>query len=272
MINRRGSRLIGNDDLIFQIRHNSARVARLQSFITWKAARKSFKDDDAAEGVEEAEVEELPDEVQAEKPKMPTTALLWDVTSFYSHQTPDTDQAEDPDAEVNDAALERLRINDERTKHMTATEYAIFSEYRHASFTWRKAKRFREWSGLGTIATHKKNEDVLEILGFLTSEMVQNLTMAALQLQKQELGQVSAPDPRDTTDRKTSLGLFTTQVPTRTPIDGRHVREAFRRMQRTPNKRRAMLNGTRVRQQSELRLVSPHTLSAIYVDIILIIP
>ena len=82
--------------------------------------------------------------------------------------------------------LQRLRKADERTKAMTKEEYVTWSEYRQASFTWRKGKRFREWAGFGIVTDSKPSDDIVDILGFLTFEMVQTLTEVALKVKEQE--------------------------------------------------------------------------------------
>ncbi|KAK6211434.1 spt3 [Colletotrichum tabaci] len=191
---RRGSRVISNTDIIFQVRHDNARIERLRTFLTWKAIRKAVKDSEDKEGfVDEAELDDgvVPgpvDDAPASRAKFPAVAFPWDVSSLFSEQVAEFGQDDLMDISSSEAALEKLRKNDERTRDMTVAEYATWSEYRHASLTYRKAKRFREWSGLGVIAENKPNDDVMDILGFLTSEMVQNLTAEALRVRGQERG------------------------------------------------------------------------------------
>ncbi|KAK4997380.1 Transcription initiation protein spt3, partial [Elasticomyces elasticus] len=58
--NRRGVRSISTDDLIFLIRHDKAKVARLQTFLSWKDVRKSAKDsDDKAGGGGGGDIDDL---------------------------------------------------------------------------------------------------------------------------------------------------------------------------------------------------------------------
>ncbi|KAI8169448.1 hypothetical protein K4K49_011809 [Colletotrichum sp. SAR 10_70] len=223
LASRRGSRVFSNNDLIFQFRHDTARVERLRTFLTWKAIRKTVKDSDEKEGfVDEADMEEAAptDEASAAKGKFPTVSLPWDVSSFFSEQVAEAPE-DITDITSSEAALEKLRKNDERTRDMTVAEYATWSEYRHASLTYRKAKRFREWCGLGVIAENKPNDDVMDILGFLTSEMVQSLTAEALKVQALELayldGQVGAERVQ-----KRQGGLFSEPEGARKPVDSRH--------------------------------------------------
>lgn len=243
------------------MRHDIARVERLRTFLTWKAIRRTVKDSDEKEGlVDEADMDDgvaaaaagPADDAPASKTKFPVISLPWDVSSYFSEQVAEVGQ-DDLSAVISSGpTLERLRRNDERTRDMTVAEYATWSEYRHASMTFRKVKRFREWSGLGVIAESKPNDDVMDILGFLTNEMVQNLTTEALKVQHQELLRLE----RGGVSEKVQGGLFAEPEGTRKAIDARHIRMAFQRLQGGPKKSRALLNGTRLPRSSTLRLVS----------------
>nr|XP_036577273.1 spt3 [Colletotrichum truncatum]KAF6784212.1 spt3 [Colletotrichum truncatum] len=185
------------------------------------------------------------EDAAASKTKFPTISLPWDVSSFFSEQVPDMGQDDIMAATSSEAVLDRLRRNDEKTRHMTAAEYATWSEYRHASMTYRKAKRFREWCGLGVIAENRLNDDVLDILGFLASEMVQNLTEEALKVQKQELARAEGR-PGSERAEDCYCGLFAEPEGLRKPVDSRHLRMAFQRLQGRPKRHRALLNGARL--------------------------
>lgn len=187
------------------------------------------------------------DDAPVSRAKFPAVAFPWDVSSLFSEQVAEFGQDDLMDISSSESALEKLRKNDERTRDMTVAEYATWSEYRHASLTYRKAKRFREWSGLGVIAENKPNDDVMDILGFLTSEMVQNLTAEALRVQGQERGHDekgaltgSGPD-----SVQKPRGLFAEPEGARKAVDEKHVRTAFQRLQELPKKRRALLHGRR---------------------------
>ena len=124
----------------------------------------------------------------ASKHKKAKVRLPWDVSSFYAVTLPDVedDEGDEEEEELNTATLQRLQNADERTKHMTKDEYVLFAECRQASFTFRKGKRFREWAGIGVVTDGKPNDDVVDILGFLTFEIVQTLTEEALKIKAQE--------------------------------------------------------------------------------------
>ncbi|KAL6231332.1 hypothetical protein BDW75DRAFT_45962 [Aspergillus navahoensis] len=271
---RRGVRSISTDDLIFLIRHDKAKVSRLKTFLSWKDVRKNVKDSDDKGGADAADFAGADDPMAggvvagpqdvASKPKnkKARVGLAWDVNSFYSVQVPERDDEEDEEEEEqNYATLQRLAAADERTKHMTREEYVFWSECRQASFTYRKSKRFREWAGFGIVTESKPNDDIVDILGFLTFEIVQTLTEEALKVKEREDREKSRRGgaengAEDTKKRKRETGLFDPPEEGRTPVEPRHIREAYRKLQATPNKNIAMLlhNG-RLPARMPLRLI-----------------
>ncbi|THD00513.1 hypothetical protein EYZ11_000077 [Aspergillus tanneri] len=274
---RRGVRSISTDDLIFLIRHDKAKVSRLKTFLSWKDVRKNVKDsDDKGGGADAADFAGADDPIAggvvagpqdvASKPKnkRARVGLAWDVNSFYSMQVPEREDEEDEEEEEqNYATLQRLAAADERTKNMTKEEYVFWSECRQASFTYRKSKRFREWAGFGIVTESKPNDDIVDILGFLTFEIVQTLTEEALKVKEREdreknrRGGAENGTGENTKKRKRETGLFDPPEEGRTPVEPRHIREAYRKLQATPNKQIAMLlhNG-RMPPRMPLRLFS----------------
>ncbi|ODM18644.1 hypothetical protein SI65_05261 [Aspergillus cristatus] len=271
---RRGVRSISTDDLIFLIRHDKAKVSRLRTFLSWKDVRKNVKDSDDKGGTDAADFAGADDPLaagavagpqdMASKPKnkRAKVGLVWDVNSFYSVQVPERDDEEDEEEEEqNYATLQRLAAADERTKHMTKEEYVFWSECRQASFTYRKSKRFREWAGFGIVTESKPNDDIVDILGFLTFEIVQTLTEEALKVKEREDHEKNRRGPADNggenpKKRKRETGLFDPPEEGRTPVEPRHIREAYRKLQATPNRQVAMLlhNG-RIPSRFPLRLI-----------------
>lgn len=199
---RRGVKTISTDDLIFLIRNDKAKVSRLRNFLSWKDVRKSAKDSDdkGAGGGDAAAVDDFDlaagDPTLGAGPSVGTRnsktkkakiGLPWDAASFYSEQVPEREDEEDEEEEEMTAAtLLRLKQADERTRSMNAEEYLHFSECRQASFTFRKGKRFREWAGFGVVTDSKPNDDIVDILGFLTYEIVTLLTEEALKVKAAE--------------------------------------------------------------------------------------
>ncbi|KAJ5901814.1 SAGA complex subunit spt3 [Penicillium taxi] len=266
---RRGSRAISTDDLIFLIRRDKAKVSRLRTFLSWKDVRKNVKDSDDKGGADAADfaaddaaggVAGPQDMAAKPKNKRAKVGLAWDVSSFFSIQIPERDDEEDEEEEEqNYATLQRLAAADERTKHMTKEEYVFWSECRQASFTYRKSKRFREWAGFGIVTESKPNDDIVDILGFLTFEIVQTLTEEALKVKESEdheKNRGSSETSGETAKRKRETGLFDPPEEGRTPIEPRHIREAYRKLQSTKQKSIAMLlHEGRVPHNFQLQLI-----------------
>ncbi|KAH8894057.1 TFIID-18kDa-domain-containing protein [Thozetella sp. PMI_491] len=263
---RRGSRSISINDLIFQIRGDAPKVSRLRTFLSWKDVRKNVKDSDdkggdadigaGEEAVGGAVPGAGPVDDAAKKNKKSKVSLPWEPSSFYSVEVPERDDEEDEEEEeMNHITLQRLRKADERTKLMTREEYVTWSEYRQASFTYRKGKRFREWAGFSQVTDGKPSDDIVDILGFLTFEIVQTLTEEALKFKEQQ-DLLKEPTAAEAGSKKRKFqGLFDPPSEGRTPVEPWHVREAYRRLQARSNKNRAMLSGTRLPQYTGLKLI-----------------
>jgi len=276
---RRGVRSINTDDLIFLIRHDRAKVSRLRTFLSWKDVRKSAKESEDKAGANGNEaIDEFdigPNDstlatgpsvgARTSKTKKAKVGLPWDVSSFYSEQVPEREDEEDEDEEeMTTATLQRLKNADERTKNMTPEEYLHWSECRQASFTFRKGKRFKEWAGFGVVTEAKPNDDIVDILGFLTFEIVQTLTEEALRVKvaedvmKRESGGDEAGD-EDAAGRKRKRrepGLFDPPEEARTPVAPAHIQEAFRRLQKPELKTKYMNHIPGPMKKTPLRLVS----------------
>lgn len=133
-----------------------------------------------------------------------------------------------------------------------------WSEYRQASFTFRKGKRFKEWAGFGVVTDSKPNDDIVDILGFLTFEIVQTLTEEALKIKEGEDLVKDKSGGEQAGKKRKIQGLFDPPSEGRTPVEPRHIQEAFRRLQQRPNKQRAMCNFTRGLNRTPLKLVSTY--------------
>jgi transcription initiation protein SPT3 len=269
---RRGSKSISTDDLFMLIRHDRAKISRLRHFLQWKDVRRSVKDSDDKGGDAGADVAAGDADLAAgvdgptgpsgpdasKKTKRAKVDLVWDVHSYFTEFPPMMDDVEDEEEEeMNFATLQRLKNADERTKNMTREEYVHWSDCRQASFTYRKGKRFKEWAGFGLITDSKPSDDIIDILGFLTFEIVQTLTEEALKVKDAEdLWKKSHGGEVNRLKRKRERGLFDPPEEAREPVQPAHVQEGYRRLQRGNNKSKAMLNFTRNVHRAALKLVS----------------
>jgi transcription initiation protein SPT3 len=245
---------------MFLIRHDKAKLSRLRHFLAWKDVRKNVKENDGGGDAGAGDIaagEELGGvaigpgagpSTDLKKNKKNRVDLVWDVQSYFSEQVPPReDEDDEEEEEMNQATLQRLKYADERTKDMSREDYMHWSECRQASFTFRKGKRFREWAGFGQITDTKPNDDIIDILGFLTFEIVQTLTEEALKVKgaedlwKKKNGTAAKDGANENPKkRKREPGLFDWPEEEKDPVQPSHVREAFRRLQNPHNKYRAM--------------------------------
>lgn len=286
---RRGSRSIAPEDLIFLIRHDKAKVNRLRTYLSWKDVRKNAKDQEGG-GVEGADILDdagllgggptgsasgpgsagnpsvggpggsVGDNTRNRLYKKSKIRLPWEL-SFQFKEQPLEQEIEgaegqedinESELEANFATMKRLKAADERTRQMTREEYVHWSECRQASFTYRKVKKFREWAGISYLTDSKPHDDIIDVLGFLTFEIVTCLTEEALKVkeQEEELEERSNKSKRQAggsgegavneKKRKRERHLFDGPDEDQKPIMARHIQEAFRRMQILKPKARSL--------------------------------
>ncbi|KAG9218726.1 Transcription initiation protein spt3 [Pleurotus ostreatus] len=262
---RRGARWLSAEDLIFLIRHDRGKVNRLRTYLSWKDVRKHAKDSGGdGGGAVEVETLEQEDDKLAAKAQKITIKLPWEITTIYSevlrqsgHQS--DDEEDEDDIEAHEASIQRLKEADEATRQMTREEYQRYSDCRQASFTYRKAKRFREFLNLPPHLDLKAGDDTVDIVGFLAFEMVRSLTLAGLAVKKSLeeasfreeyststlLGKrkaASAGGPAEKRRREESpdnevepvlpaCSLFLPPLEARTALRPDHIQDAFARMQ-----------------------------------------
>ena len=258
--------------MFFLIRHDKAKTSRLKTFLSWKDVRKTARDsddkggdagdaavgDDPLGGTDAAGGPAVPLDVARKGKKR--IKLPWDISSYFSEQLPEgEDDDDEEEEEMNAASLLRLQQSDQRTKGMTRDEYLHYSECRQASFTYKKAKRFREWAGFGVVTDSKPNDDIVDILGFLLYDNVQTLTEEALKVKAEEdrVKTRNGESNVQSKKRKRESGLFEMAEEGTSPVTPKHVREAFRRLQAKPIPGRCTvwMGGSRALQRKELKLV-----------------
>ncbi|KAJ3288256.1 Transcription initiation protein spt3 [Rhizoclosmatium sp. JEL0117] len=251
---KRGSKTVHTEDLIFLVRHDVKKTNRLKQFLSWKDVRKNVKDKGGGPGVGSGEggilendgsEDILDNEPTKLKPRKNTVKFSWELVNNFSqildtHQQQQEEEDEDEEATIDFEARQayeeqilRLRVADEVTRDMTKEEYVYYSECRQASFTFKKAKKFREWSGLQLFYKTKPHPDVLDILGFLAYECVARLTEVGLQVKAQWEERDKLARGGNVRSGIEQVGLFGRNEVEVTPLSPQHIQEAFRRLQTT---------------------------------------
>ncbi|WVW81454.1 hypothetical protein I302_103448 [Kwoniella bestiolae CBS 10118] len=264
----RSSRFLSAEDLIFLIRDDRGKVNRLRTYLSWKDVRKRAKEDEERGGDVELEVEGTDDKAAA-KGRKTMMKLPWELLTPFSDylrtlpskQNRDDDEEEDEDEiQAHQDSMQRLRDADEITKKMTKDEYVHYSDCRQASFTYRKARRFREFVNFSAYLDVKPNDDIIDILGFLSFEMVRSLCVTALELResleltKPQSDTNTSPVKRKSTSETSPnnskklklddageskkntnqpISLFAPPPSARQPLLPGHILEAFAQIQRT---------------------------------------
>lgn len=191
---KRGSRSLLIDDFIFLVRHDPFKVRRLKEFLSWKDIRKNVRSN-TGENADEFVIGEEEDGAKGTQPESPINTkptgrrkicLCWDyldsLVDGYESLSNDEDSSDLED--YFNESQERLREADLITKEMTKEEYMEYSECRQASFTFKKAKKFRDWISFSKYVDAKPSDDIVEILGFLAWEIVRILTNTALKVKQ----------------------------------------------------------------------------------------
>ncbi|KAJ3309631.1 Transcription initiation protein spt3 [Boothiomyces sp. JEL0838] len=222
---KRGSRYLAAEDLIFLIRHDRSKVNRLRSFLSWKDVRKNAKDKDIDEDLLEEDVN------KAVKVKKMNIKFTWDPLNIFNSilEDDDDDLADEEEMQAYEDQINRLRVADLVTRQMSKEEYIYYSECRQASFTYKKLKRFKDWCEMSKYYDTKANSDIIDSLGFLCHEAVSTITETALKIKKQE-DERNSILPQENTGGKV-YGLFQKPPGEQTPLLPRHIQEAHRILQ-----------------------------------------
>lgn len=201
---RRSSRYLSPEDLLFLIRYDRAKVNRLRTYLSWKDVRKNAKDSGGDAGGAGADVGDgaggddggagMDNPVRSRKMKI---RLPWEISTVFSEylhsgiaataaaaQGEDYEEEDEDDIEAHQDSLQRLKAADEATRKMTRDEYVHYSECRQASFTFRKSKKFREFINAGAYLDVKPNDDIIDVLGFLSFEVVRELCVGAVAIKE----------------------------------------------------------------------------------------
>ncbi|TPX45970.1 hypothetical protein SeLEV6574_g03526 [Synchytrium endobioticum] len=260
---KRGAPFMTAEDLIFLIRRDVSKIHRLKAYLTWTHVRTNTADWDVAgelPGFEDLIEENAQDaaSVCAVKSTGARVRFSWDPLSAFHSLIGDDEQDDDHEDRHNPhpAYIARLRVEDEITKAMTLEEYKRWTEFRGASFTYKRSNKFREWANLSSLYDSKAHPDFVDVLGFLAYDMVRKLTETALRIKTEwdsssrkkmsshhtnsippGLDNASAPEYTDEEDDEfqsflASLNsVFGKSMSERTPLQPMHIHASFRESQ-----------------------------------------
>ncbi|XP_011601370.1 transcription initiation protein SPT3 homolog isoform X1 [Takifugu rubripes] len=178
----RGSRLISAEDILFLMRKDKMKVARLLKYLQFRDYKsklfRSLEDDDllsdtAAGGTGAGQ----------RRQRLAQDFLTWmdqtgDLLSLAERQ------------EGDPIKQERLERSERQTRNMDQAQYAEFCESRQLSFA-KKASKFRDWLDCSTLEL-KPNSLAMEILSYLAYETVAQIVDLSL-LVKQEMTLKTSP-------------------------------------------------------------------------------
>lgn len=254
---------LGAEDVLFLIRHDRQKLNRLRLFLSWKDVRKNVKDKEGR--TQELTVDELMEDTQgdgdaqdgddaqmkgqtqqnatgAARVRRRQIRFSWEPLSAYTGILGAADEDASDDEDQRDAYMDqnaRLKAADEATRNMSHEQYIFYSECRQASFTYKKAKRFRDWSTLSAQVGTRINVDLVDTLGFLAHEMVTEITETALAVKTEWESSSSLlkargkrrRDPLQTDLEGVESTLFAREKQDRTPLTNEHIWEAYRRLE-----------------------------------------
>lgn len=255
---RRGQKNFKAEDLVFILRHDKDKVNRLRTYLSWKDVRKHAKETDAP-GADDVDIgdDDKPDEGGAQQMNV---KLPWELKTVYLGALWDNSliEEDEEEEEITEARQDRLRHLDEATREMTKDEYLRYSDMRQASFTHRKAARFKEFLNLPPHMQLKSGDDTMDILGFLAFEIVRVLCTDALEVKQNAdannfLAGGMVRDEPDNKRRRMEYDssdapvctLFLPPAEPRTALRPDHIRAAFSRMQRRGRQKAKMMNNFR---------------------------
>uniref|UniRef100_A0A671VN60 SPT3 homolog, SAGA and STAGA complex component n=1 Tax=Sparus aurata TaxID=8175 RepID=A0A671VN60_SPAAU len=176
----RGSRVISAEDILFLMRRDKRKVARLLKYLQFRDYKskllKTVEDDETQQDTGAAGVAQR-------RQRLAQDFLVWmdqtgDLLSLAERQ------------EVDPVKQERMERLERQTRAMDQAQYAEFCESRQLSFA-KKASKFRDWLDCSTLEL-KPNSIAMEILSYLAYETVAQIVDLSL-LVKQEMAAKTNP-------------------------------------------------------------------------------
>ncbi|TDH01577.1 hypothetical protein EPR50_G00181620 [Perca flavescens] len=173
----RGSRVISPEDILFLMRRDKRKVARLLKYLQFRDYKsKLLKTVEDEEMLQETDKSGVAGATQRRQ-RLAQDFLVWmdqtgELLSLAERH------------EVDPVKQERMERLERQTRTMDQTQYSEFCESRQLSFA-KKASKFRDWLDCSTLEL-KPNSISMEILSYLAYETVAQIVDLSL-LVKQEM-------------------------------------------------------------------------------------
>ncbi|XP_030011626.1 transcription initiation protein SPT3 homolog [Sphaeramia orbicularis] len=176
----RGSRVISAEDILFLMRRDKRKVARLLKYLQFRDYKskllKSLEDDEPQPDTDRFGSSGVAGGNQRRQ-RLAQDYLVWmdqtgELLSLAERQ------------EIDPVKQERMERLERQTRTMDQAQYAEFCESRHLSFA-KKASKFRDWLDCSSLEL-KPNSIAMEILSYLAYETVAQIVDLSL-LVKQEM-------------------------------------------------------------------------------------
>ncbi|XP_005922538.1 transcription initiation protein SPT3 homolog isoform X1 [Maylandia zebra] len=170
----RGSRVISPEDILFLMRRDKRKLARLLKYLQFRDYKskilKTLEDEDT-------QAESGPAGANQRRQRLAQDFLVWmdqtgELLSLAERQ------------EIDPIKQERMERLERQTRNMDPAQYAEFCESRQLSFA-KKASKFRDWLDCSSLEL-KPNSMAMEILSYLAYETVAQIVDLSL-LVKQEM-------------------------------------------------------------------------------------
>ncbi|CAB1437629.1 unnamed protein product [Pleuronectes platessa] len=177
----RGSRVISAEDILFLMRRDKKKVARLLKYLQFRDYKskllKALEDDDPQQETDKGGAAGGVAGGTQRRQRLAQDFLVWmdqtgELLSLAERQ------------EVDPVKQERMERLERQTRLMDQTQYSDFCESRQLSFA-KKASKFRDWLDCSSLEL-KPNNIAMEIVSYLAYETVAQIVDLSL-LVKQEM-------------------------------------------------------------------------------------
>lgn len=185
----RGAKLIGVEDILFLMRKDKVKLARLLRYMDMKDLKASIHRSCSVDDEEAADhaAESKPAQTQGKRRK-----VCYEFLSSIDQTGELLDLFEEEPQD--DVKYERLLRADLRARCLDPNQYLEFCESRQANFSRKyKSQRFKDWLLTGVNLETKPNLHALELISYLAYETVAQIVDLALLVKQDMQADIAEP-------------------------------------------------------------------------------